>query len=130
LTYRIFSASSASVQIVEGLKKVTISGFLARDPKSGKVFVPKDGIFVYTDEFNDKMKTKLTNLSKKAKKLEKYRFTTTINVLECFSPTVVGNYTKGFVGLTMAKMINQIKKDERKSGSKSPKSPRSPGSSR
>jgi hypothetical protein len=68
------------------------------------------------------MKAKFTAIAKAAKHVEKYRFTTTIEVPESFATTAVGNYTKGFTGLTMKKIINHINR-ERKSSSKS-RSPR------
>ena len=108
-----------------------------KDRKTRKVLVPKDGFFAYTDKDDDKIKAKFAKLNKKYKKIAKYHFTTTISVPDDFAPTVVGNFTRGFAGLTMAKMLNQITRDEKKaeekaakkSGSKSPGS-RSPGSSR
>ena len=103
-----------------------ISGFIAKDPATDKLLCPKDGFFVYTKKHEDKIKEKLVKLKKKFKKIPKFRFDTRISVPEAFAPTVVGNYSKGFAGLTLAKMLNKIEKAEKEEKkSKSPKS-RSP----
>ena len=126
MTYRIFTGSQASVQVLDSAT-LTAVGYLVKEPKTRKVFVPKDGFFVYSGEFKDKMKAKFTGIAKKYQMLEKYRFTTTIEVPESFTTTAVGNYSKGFTGLTMKKMLNELKRTQRKSksptrksGSKSP----------
>jgi hypothetical protein len=121
----IFTASQESVQVLDS-STLTAVGYIVRDPKSRKTFVPKDAFFVYSGEFKDKMKAKFTAIAKAAKHVEKYRFTTTIEVPESFATTAVGNYSKGFTGLTMKKIINRINRErksqspKRKSSSKSP----------
>ncbi len=90
--------------------EVLISGFLAKDPFGDDIIAPKDGIFVYTKKDQAKMKTKLAKVNKTYRRLDKYRFNTSINVPETFAPTVITNFTRGFVGLTLKKMLNKLGK--------------------
>ena len=117
LTCEIFTAS---VQVME---EVIISGFLAKDFTSKKVLATKDGVFVYTKKNEDKIKVKLAKLDEKYKKIPKYQFTTRFSVPEKFVPMVVGNFTRGYAGLTLPKILNKIMKAEKEAARSASKSP-------
>ncbi len=105
---------------------VFISGFLAQDPDGEQIIAPKDGVFVYTKDDKAKMKKKIASMKKKFGKIEKHQFFTSFKVPKDFAPTVIGNFSKGFAGLTLTKMLKKVQIAEKKAarGSKSA----SPGS--
>ena len=113
---------------------VFISGFLAKDPDGEEVISPKDGVFVYTKNDKAKIKKKIASMKKKKNfgKIEKHQFSISFKVPKDFAPTVIGNFSKGFAGLTLTKMLKKVQiaaKKAARSASVSPGSISQAGSS-
>ena len=117
----------------DGLVEVFSSGFLAKDPDLNEVIAPKDGVFVYTKNDKVKIKKKIATMKKKYAKIEKHQFFFSFKVPKDFAPTVIGNFSKGFAGLTLTKMLKKVQVAEKKaarSASASPGSLSQAGSSK
>ena len=111
---------------------VFISGFLAKDPDGEEVIAPKDGVFIYTKNDKAKIKKKIAFMKKKFGKIEKHQFSISFKVPKDFAPTVIGNFSKGFAGLTLTKMLKKVQiaaKKAARSASVSPGSISQAGSS-
>ena len=106
-----------------GLVDVYISGFLAKDPDGEEVIAPKDGVFVFTKNDKSKMKKKIASMKKKFGKIEKHQFSISFKVPTDFAPTVIGNFSKGFAGLTLTKMLKKVQIAEKKSARSASVSP-------
>ena len=117
-----------------GLVEIFSSGFLAKDPDGEEVIAPKDGVFVYTKDNKAKIKKKIASMKKKFVKIEKHQFFFSFKVPKEFAPTVIGNFSKGFAGLTLTKMLKKVqiaeKKAARASASASPGSVSQAGSNK
>jgi hypothetical protein len=88
------------VFFIDGLVDVFISGFIAQDPDGEEVIALEDCIFVYMKDDKAKIKKKIAFIKKKFGKIKKHQFFTTFKVPKDFSPTVIGNFSKGFTSLT------------------------------
>ena len=102
---------------------VFISGFLAKDPDGEEVIAPKDGVFVYTKNDKVKIKKKIAFMKKKYAKIEKHQFFFSFKVPKDFAPTVIGNFSKGFAGLTLTKMLKKVQIAEKKAARSANASP-------
>ena len=106
-----------------GLVEIFSSGFLAKDPDGEEVIAPKDGVFVYTKNDKAKIKKKIAFMKKKFGKIEKHQFSISFKVPKDFAPTVIGNFSKGFAGLTLTKMLKKVQIAEKKAARSASVSP-------
>ena len=110
--------------VIDASVEIFFTGFIAKDPNGEEIIGPKDGVFVYTKNDKEAIKKKITVMKKKFAKIEKHQFSSSIKVPKKFAPTVIGNVSKGFAGLTLTKMLKKVqiaeKKAARASASASP----------
>jgi hypothetical protein len=91
---------------------------------------------LYMKDDKAKIKKKLAFMKKKFGKIKKHQFFTTFKVPwpKDFAPTVIGNFSKRFAGLTLTEMLKKVQIAEKKaalaSASASPGSVSQAGSSK
>jgi hypothetical protein len=113
-------ASKKSKKSNPEMVEYSVTGYIAKDPKTKKKMAMKETIFIYKkgSKFNKKItqeeavENKMKSIKKQYAKIKLHRFNTSAMFPKDVAPNIVGGLSYHFVGISLKKMEKSIPDSE------------------